>query len=336
MEKQIIKNLIKKQEIIYVDDIHLDLENPRYHDILVSKNKKKWSEEDLREEIIDDDLSDISESIKEHGILDPIWVVKNGKNNYDVIEGSRRLVVLKKLLDDKEKPPTGIRYDKVRANIIGKLTPEKLLDIQRVVLQTGKKSWGPYNVASVIQKLSKVLNTKQIAKIMGKRVATIDKELANNVLYKEYVNYLKNKGVNEDPRRYTYFQRSGADVRKKFFSTQKGKKTFFDLITPKNGQKARISSVALSGGLMQFNTITQDDQILENFLNDSTITVEEALGHYKGQHIVAEFPWAKKMLDMSRKVQDIDSDSIKKFKKDKKFLSEIKYLYKFCQKILDV
>lgn len=336
MKKPIITNLIKKQDIVSVNDIRLDLDNPRYHDILINKNKSSWSEKDLREEIILDDLTDISESIKEHGVLDPIWIIDSGKNKYDVIEGSRRLIVLKKLLESKTKSPVGVRYDKIRANIIGKITPKRQIDIQRVVLQTGKKSWSPYNVSFVINKLSKEgLDTKQISKVMGKRISTIDKEIVNYALYKEYVEYSKSRGLREDPRKYTYFQRSGDDVREKFFTTQTGKRKFFGLITPKDNQKARISSASLSGGLMEFNTIAQDDQILENFLSNPTLSVEEALLHYKGKHIIAEYPWAKNILEISYKVQELDSKSIEKFKKDKKFRSEIKNLYKFCQKILD-
>lgn len=337
MAKPTIKNLIKTQKSVLVDKIRVDRKNPRYHDKLALKNKHTWTENQIISEIQDDDLRDISESIKEHGVLDPVWIIESGDGMYDVIEGSRRLVVLKTLLDNKVTPPPGIRYDVVMSNIIDKSTPEELLVAQRVILQTGKKTWGPYNTASVIYTLYKrKFTTADIAKLLGKRIPTIDKELYHYMLYQEYVEYLKNKNKPADPRRYTYFQRAGGSVRDKFFSNESGKKKFFGLITPpKKGVKARISSVALEGGLMHFNTIAQDDQILDRFLNDTSMTVQMAMAQYKGRHMIAEFPWIKNLIEASEKIQELEPISIRKFKKDQNFMNDLKTIYKFCKKILE-
>ena len=339
MVKSVIKNLIKTQKLVSVDKIRVDRENPRYHDKLILKNKHRWTENQITSEIQKDNLQDISESIKEHGVLDPIWIVESDDDDdmYDVIEGSRRLVVLKTLLNNKIIPPTGIRYDVVMSNILDKSTPDELLVAQRVILQTGKKTWGPYNTASVIYSLyQRRFTTADIAKLLGKRISTIDKELYHYTLYEEYVEYLKNKDKPADPKRYTYFQRAGNSVRDKLFSNESGKKKFFKLITPpKKGVKARISSVSLEGGLMHFNTIAQDDQILNCFLNDTSMTVQMAMAQYKGIHIIAEFPWTKDLINISEEIQGLEPSSIRKFKRDQNFMNDLKTIYKFCKKILE-
>lgn len=246
------------------------------------------------------------------------------------------MVSLKILQDDKKiKPPKGVSYDKVRANILPSSTQQQHLNALRVLLQTGKKDWGPYNVAYVIDKLSKGgIDPKGIAKMMGKTKGFVDRESVSFGLYKEYVDYLKLKQKTEDPRKYTYFQRAGDAVKKRFFSNKSGKREFFELITPQGNEKARIKSVALKGGLYHFNTIAQDEQILNRFLNNPDITVEEVWELYQGKYITAKFPWTKKIADISKNIKKIDEGEYVRFRKNKTMMAEIKTIMDFCKKIL--
>ena len=333
----ILKNLVKTQDVVSLDKIHLDLQNPRYNDKLALTNKTKWDEEKIEQTILESGLKDILESIKNHGVLDPIWLIKISSNEYHVVEGSRRIVCLRQLSDDETiTPPKGIRYDQVIANIIPASTSVRDIDAIRVLLQTGKKPWGPYNVAFVIDKLLKEgFNTKETAKMMGRTKGFVDKESSSFGLFKEYVDYLKHKGIKKDPRKYTYFQRAGDAVKKRFFSNQHGKKEFFGLITPQGKSNARIHSVALKGGLYHFNKIAEDEQILNKFLNDPDMTVEDAMIMYKGKYVTAEYPWAKKIVDLSQKIQNLDPNTIQRFKHDKKIISDVEVVYKFLKKILE-
>ena len=51
----IVSNLIKEQKDLSINNILLDLQNPRYNDKLVQTGKKNWNEEAIQE-IIKDDL----------------------------------------------------------------------------------------------------------------------------------------------------------------------------------------------------------------------------------------------------------------------------------------
>lgn len=328
-----LKNLIKKQENIPINDVFLDLQNPRYNDKLVQTEKKKWNEENIQKIIISD-VKDIYESIRNQGVVDPIWVVELGSSKYNVIEGSRRIVTLR-LLNNQFRPPPGIHYDRIRANILPKNTSNSDIDSIRILLQTGKKVWGPYNVSFVIDKFfRKGFDSSKIAKMMAKTKAFVERENRSFGLYKEYVEYLKQKKLDPDPRRYTYFQRAGDAVKKKFFSTRTGRREFFELITPHGNNKARIPSVAMRGGIYHFNKIAEDDQILNKFLNDPDMTVEDAMKMYVGKYITAKFPWAKKFIEISEKIQDMDPSGIQEFRQDKKIKNEIRTIYKFCKRIL--
>lgn len=333
----VLKNLVKTQNVVSLDEIYLDLQNPRYNDKLAQINKTKWDEELIEQTILKSGLKDIFESIKNHGVLDPIWLIKTSRNEYHVVEGSRRVVCLRQLNDDETiTPPKGIRYDQVIANIIPASTTVRDIDALRVLLQTGKKGWGPYNVAFVIDKLLKEgFNTKETAKMMGKTKGFVDKASSSFGLFKEYVDYLKHKGIKKDPKKFTYFQRAGDAVKKRFFSSQRGRNEFFGLITPHGKSKARIPSVALKGGLYHFNKIAEDEQILNRFLNDPDMTVEDAMVMYIGKYVTAEFPWAKKIVDLSLKVENLDPDTIQRFKHDRKIIPDVKVVYKFLKKILE-
>ena len=326
---------IKTQKSISIDDIQVDLNNPRYNDKLAQTKKNQWDEEKIKK-IITDDLKDIFQSIKNKGVMDPIWVLEIGKSKYGVIEGSRRVVALQILDNKKPNPPKGVSYNKVLANVLHKNTSQNDIDAIKVLLQTGKKDWGPYNVAFIIDKLfRKGFDSEKISKIMAKTKGFVEREHRTFGLYKEYGEYLKQKKLDPNPRRYTFFQRAGDAVKKRFFSNKNGKRVFFELITPVGGNKARIPTVALKGGLYHFNKIAEDEQILNKFLNDPDMTVNDAMIMYLGKYITAKFPWSKKFIEISKKIQHMNPNVIYEFKTDKKLKKDFKIIYNFCKKILN-
>jgi len=67
-----LKILDAKQTTIPIKNVRLDLENPRFNDKLIDRSLTKWTDKDVQEVIEDDGLSDIIDSIKEHGLMDTI------------------------------------------------------------------------------------------------------------------------------------------------------------------------------------------------------------------------------------------------------------------------
>lgn len=328
------------EKIVLIKDISLDLENPRYHEKLIQTGKKKWTDEMLQEIIEDEDISDILPSIKASGVREPIWIYEKGNGKYEVLEGSRRLVVLRGLVRDNVKPPTSnIFYDKVKCHIYPKNTDPRFIDAQRVILQTGKKKWGPFNEASAIYKLvhEDRYTPEEVAKMMRSSVGSINKELENYKHYVDFTKFIKKdkvKGI-EDPRKYLYFQRASAYVRDRFFGTVKEKEKFFKLITPNKNGETRIRSVSLKGGLYDFNKFAQNEIILQKFLKNDRMTIEDALDEFHGTSINDLLPWIKKLKDVAKGINNIDEEDLEKLKKETTIMNQIKRVYLGSKSIIE-
>lgn len=321
---------------INVNDILLDIENPRYHEDLIISGKKAWTQKKLSTMIELEDISDIYKSIKDFGILDPIWVVPF-KKKFIVIEGNRRVVTLKKLQKENHPKHNKIQYDTVKAHILPEDIQKSELDKQRIILQGGKKSWSPFNVSSVITKLVTVhdYTEKEVGKMFNQSKRAIEKELENYKFYLEYNNYSKNNSLVENTQKYTYFQGSGESIRSKFFTSLKKRKVFFDLITEKSKNKpARIPTVALRGGLFRFNFVCQHDKMLEKFLRTPHMTVEEAIELIKEGNIKSAYPWLKQVNTIEKGLKRLNKNDIQKLKNDKKFQKQISNILDFCKQIL--
>jgi len=137
-----------EQKYVKTKDLLLDSDNPRFFELRELKGRGKLSQNDLMLELSkDSDLPTLMKSIRRSGVEDPIWVkpVENGK--LLVIEGNRRTHILSRLLEEGVTPPSGVKYDVVCANVMPEDTSETELLLQRVILQVGKKAWGPFNEA---------------------------------------------------------------------------------------------------------------------------------------------------------------------------------------------
>ncbi len=328
------------EKIVSIKDILLDLENPRYHEKLIQTGKNKWTDKMLQEIIEEEDISDILPSIKASGIREPIWVFEKGQNRkFEVLEGSRRLVVLRGLIRDNVKPAKNISYDKIKCQVYPKNTDPRVIDAQRVILQTGKKTWGPFNEASAIYKLvhNDRYSTDEVAKMMRSSVVSINKELENYKHYIDFTKFIKKRKIQgiEDPRKYLYFQRAGAYVRDRFFNTTKEKEKFFKLITPNKDGETRIRSVSLKGGLYDFNKFAQNEIILQKFLKNERMTVDEALDNYRGTSINDSMPWIKKLSDVAKGINNIDGVELEKLKKESIIMKQIKRIYLGSKSIIE-
>ena len=110
----------------------------------------------------ENNLKELSESIKEHGIIQPILVTKTNGDKYELIAGERRLQA-SKLLGLKEIPA-----------IVRLATNQQKLELA-LVENIQRHNLNPVEEAKAYQKLSKEFNLTQeeIAKKTGKSRSTI-------------------------------------------------------------------------------------------------------------------------------------------------------------------
>ena len=323
---------------IPVANIKLDLENPRYYEARIESGVPKWTDKALEEYILSvDDVSDIIGSIKSEGVKDPVWVHEIKKDHYVMVEGSRRLVVLRKLKD--EKPPEGISYEMVNAHVFLKDTDPKIIDVQKVILQTGKKKWGAFNEAKAIHDLihKDHYTLDEVSKIWKKSRGSIEKEMENFKYFKELSKYIKTNNLAiQNPRYYSYFQKASIHVRNRFFGTKETREQFYKLILPNKIGKTKIASVALKGGLIKaFNKFSPNEIILRKFMNTPNMTADEALLEFKGGNIGDEFPWTKKLKEIATGINKLSKEDIKKIQKDKMIFNYIKKIHLSTKEFVD-
>ena len=320
---------------ISLKDIKLDIENPRYYEDRLEFGIKKWTDKSLEEHILsgrskEQGISDILPSIKASGVKNPIWVQEHGKEKYVVLEGTRRLIVLRELIRKKISPPKGVKYHKVDAHIFSKNTDPKIIDSQKLILQAGQKKWGAFNEASHIHKLiNKYSYSKEeVAKMWKTNVGNIEKELDSFKYFIEYSEFVKkNKLAVSDPRKYTYFQRAGAAVRDRFFGTKQEREKFYKMISPDKNGITKIPRVSLKGGLFDFAKFVPDEKILRAFMKSPRMTVDAALLEFRGGNIEDSLPWTKKLRDVANGLNRLSKEDEKKIKKDKTVYNMIKKIY---------
>ena len=320
------------QEEIETKSLLLDSANPRFFELRELKGREKLTQKELTEELEkDSDLPTLIKSIKRSGVKDPIWV-KPLDGKFLVIEGNRRMYILRKLLEEGVTPPKGVRYDVVTANVLPRDTTETELLLQRVRLQAGKKDWGPFNeaVATYDLRFKHLVEEEDIATELQISRREVRQRIKN---YKVFLEFVKETG-HTNPRRFSFFAEAPKAVKDWIERDEGNKKIYFELIIPKNGIQ-RIRSVATKGGLRDFQKMLKYPRILKKFLDAEDMTVEEALDIVKDLDIKAEVPILGKLGGIAAKLSIITEDQIDRLKEDKTLLRGVKRLYKVCKSILE-
>jgi len=319
------------QKEIEVKDLLLDPGNPRFFTLQQLHGITNLTQEQLLKEIEkDEEIPTLLKSIKKSGIKDPIWVMEMGDGRYLVFEGNRRTFILRKLIEEKVRPPRGVRYDTVVANVIPKNTSETEVLLQRARLQAGKKTWGAFNEAAVTWALRHEhhLEEEDIGAELQISLREVRERLENFRLFREYVNATKDT----NPHKFAFFAQAPGRVKDWILDSTENKETYFQLITPVNG-KQKIRSVATKGGLRDFQHILDDPDAL-NALVKEDYTVEEALELAKESDVRKSMPFIKRLGHLAMNLQNLTRVQIEQIRKDKRAQTDLKKLKKACDDVI--
>jgi len=317
---------------IDVENLVLDLENPRFYHLKL-KSKDRFTEAEIEKEILKDEgLPALIKAIRRSGVTDPIWVRDLGDGRYLVIEGNRRTVVLRQLRREGVKPPKGITYSKVKANVIPHDTSQVDVLLQKARLQTGKKDWGPFNEATVTYILRKdfLMEFEDIAAELQVSVSEVKQRLTDYDGFREYVASTKD----DNPRRFAFFSDMPPKIREWTDEAEENKKAYFELICPTSGRQ-KIRSVATRGGLRDFAKILDDKEALEFFLSDPTATVEDALEVAKENDVYKDMPFIKRLPPLAQAMFALSDTQIEKLKQEAKIKTSIRSLQRACEHVLN-
>ena len=322
----IVDSILKS---ISINSILLDHENPRLSFKKIEQDIKKWSQSTLSEQIISSlTFHNLLTSIKENGIMDPIWVHDLGNKEYLVIEGNMRVTALKYLLKNKIKSASGIDNTVVQAHIIAKNTSKLDIQIHKAVLQTGKTPWGPFNEASHIYELfwKQKLSVSAIANMLGKSFSYIDNEIDNFKFYREFIEFSKQKNLPLDPTKYSFFKDAPANVRQKLFNTKPQREKFYKLITPNKKGVTRIPNVSLKGGLRTFSKFAGDDQYLDLFIKNEKLSVDDMHSKFLERNSLSTKSWLTKIPSITNGLKKLTKKEKEKIIADRNLNMSIKQL----------
>jgi len=321
-----------QQKDIPVSKLILDPDNPRFFELRELRRKKTLSEKDLMDEMSQDDqIPTLTKSIKRSGVKDPLWVKQLANGKYLVIEGNRRTYILRKLIEENVRPPKNVDYNVVKANVLPVYTKEPEVLLQRVRLQAGKKDWGPFNEAVTTYDL-KYKHRMEIEDIATELQISVKEARERIENYNRFMRFV-NETDSRDPKKFGFFTDMPKAVKDWISENESNEKVFYKLIVPQDGIQ-KIRSVATRGGLRDFTKILDYPTVLKEFLNDSEMTVEDALEEVKERDLLKDAPFLTKIAGLASNLAALSEEQIEKLKSEKKIVSSIKHLKRVCDSIV--
>lgn len=315
---------------VSVQDIELDDDNPRLRFSKIEKGIKKWTQEELEEEIKESLVFNrLLDSIKQYGVIDPVWLHQIDKRRYKVIEGNMRVTALRFLSGNGLSPPQGAKYDLVKAHVLPKNTARIQIEVQKAVLQTGKNPWGAFNEAAHIFDLHTKhrLKIEKIADMLGKSKSYVRNEIENFQFYLEFIKFRQHKGDSSvDPKKYSFFKDAPPIIRERFFKNRRARNDYFVLISPNKAGIIRIPSVSLKGGLRTFAKFVEDEKILSKFMKNTKMSVDDGYFEFTEKNFVSKQPWVKKISSVIKGLQGLSRSERSKLKDNPEVLRELKKL----------
>lgn len=157
-----LASLIPNKKTITMKDHSLDLKDARLEVLKVAPEDVEINPHQPRKDFNEEELINLVNSIKKHGILQPLVVVKTSEGKYELVAGERRLRAARNL--GLGEVPVIVR----QAGEIEKLELSLIENIQRQDLN-------PLEEANAYKKLNEEfsLTQEEIAKRVGKKRSTI-------------------------------------------------------------------------------------------------------------------------------------------------------------------
>lgn len=194
--------------MVKVQDLKLDLNNPRFSHF-VELRGKRLSREEVEEKMWEDQRTrDLYNSIKAHGGLqEPVWIKEDGT----VVEGNRRAVVLKMLKEEADKGKLAEEgrgpgyFDEILCVVYPVETPRDVIRIQMGIWHIGqKKSWPAIAEAKFIhEETEKGRTIKEVAADLGRSVPYL---LQKKWAYEQMRQFLKVHPSEENVSHFSYFE----------------------------------------------------------------------------------------------------------------------------------
>jgi len=316
---------------IPVEKLTLDIDNPRLlHEVLTGNAPQ--TQTDLEKSISGDpQFMSLMKSIKKTGVQNNIWVSPQSDGSYLVREGNRRTTCLRMLLREGAAAPSGVSYERIKANIIDKDASVRDIKLLCARLQTGQAVWGPFNEAALISDLHRTHNMalEDIAIDLQTSITQVKKKLKS---YKMFVDYSQETG-DVNTKRFSYFNEAPKKVLEWVDDSPKNKKDYQAWINPNNGA-AKIRSAATKGGLRDFAKVIEDGEALELMREDAMANVEDAMDIVKQNDIKKDMPFLARLLPFQAQLNGLNDQQKARIASEPRVRVHLKSLKTACENLI--
>jgi len=322
-------------KLISVSKLVLDLDNPRmYHHGLSAPSNLTDAEIEQDISHNDRDLAELTRSIQTEGVKEAIYVIPIDGDKYRVLEGNRRTVVSRNLMREGYSNPDrpDLDFTKIRSQVLDRETPEKEIFTNKIIWQTGKSTWGAYNVAAATYRLRNqfVMSKEDIAAVTQTSVANVKSMLVAYDLYREYASTTGDTHTT----RFSFFSKECPQQVARWVSeSPENKENYFKWINP-NHDEHRLRSVSTRGGLRDFKFVITNENALRQFIADPDMTVDQAIDIVKQTDVTKGHPWLKQIEKLSNGLNSLDEEAIEKIR-DENYKPKIVALKRSIEAVLD-
>lgn len=316
---------------IPIDQIILDIENPRIARILEFKTADALTDDDLALALgsSEDKYESLKESIKSNrGIIHPIIVKKVHDGKYLAIEGNTRVQIYKKFIQ------TAVPGDwtKIRAIVYDDISDNEIHAIRLQAHLVGPRDWDPYSKAKYLNYLSNklCLPMSMIISYCGGNSAEV-KNMIN--AYNDMEQYYR-PNLDDD----TWFDQ------KKFSAfVELQRKNIMDAILLRGFSKNDFAKWVINGNIDKLQDVRCLPAILNNpqskniFLNSNST---EALKIIAAEEIIADklqdIPYEILANELWKKIKNLPYKEVRYLKTDATYQEKAKTLKGLSEELFSV
>jgi hypothetical protein len=289
-----------------VEKLYLDPNNPRFLGEAL-KGHQDLSQEFMTKLIREEDATTtLSKAIEHEGVKNPIVAQDRGDGSYLVIDGNRRVVTCRLLIEEKAPDPETGSFRNVPVLVHPKNASPAEMEILKGVLQEGQRPWGAFEDAAYVTRLRKKfkLEIADIASRLQLADRDVERQIEDFKLFEEY----SKKTGDTDTSRFSYFGEAPAPVRKWWEESQKQKEQYFGLICPLDEKKNKIRSAAFD--LREFKKVLPNKEAVQQLISDPEVSLEDAVDIAEQADIELAAPFLKQLGSWAAKLRSLDEAQV--------------------------
>lgn len=305
-------------ELLDIDDVNLDLKNPRIAQYVemygnnISSEAISLALSQSSGNAVTSTYSALKESIRVNGgIINPILVNRDKDNKLTVIEGNTRLQIYKEFRDANPNGP----WNKIIAIVYDNLPEDNIHAIRLQSHLVGPRDWDPYSKAKYLHDLSEVyyMPMERIISFCGGKKSEIRKLIsAYNDMTKYYAPVIEKMGLDFDPRDFSKFvELQNNSIKSSLLAHKYTNNDFANWVINKNIDTAQ--------NVRKLPLILENKYAKDVFLNQNISTAVQYLPKEEvKKEDLKDVPMNDLMVELVERIREIPYKEVRKLRENKK------------------